>query len=144
MSSFHIGEIAYEIGAHIGFAVCPTDDATYAGLFRMADIAVTQAAENGMSAARYDASTDRHTPYRLGLVGDFRRAVTTGEICSHLQPKIEMWTHAVAGVEVLARWLHPTKGPIQPDEFVELIEGTELIHVLTKHTLAGAAQCVID
>lgn len=141
---FQLGGISYEIGAHIGISHCPSDDTTYPGLLRKADIAVEQAAHRGQSVAAYDAKIDRHTPYRLGLIGDFRHAAKNGEIRLYCQPKIEMRTRTVIGAEVLARWVHPTKGLIPPDEFVELIEGTELIHVLTNHMLAGAAQCALS
>ncbi|MGO4477928.1 putative bifunctional diguanylate cyclase/phosphodiesterase [Massilia sp. 2TAF26] len=140
---FQLGGITYEIGAHIGISHCPSDDTTYPGLLRKADIAVEQAAHRGQSVATYDAKIDRHTPYRLGLIGDFRHAAKNGEIRLYCQPKIEMRTRTVIGAEVLARWVHPTKGLIAPDEFVELIEGTELIHVLTNYMLAGAAQCAL-
>lgn len=140
---FQLGGISYEIGAHIGIALCPNDDLTYRGLLRKADIAVEQAADKGQSVTSYDATTDKHTPYRLGLIGDFRHAVTNGEIHLYCQPKIEMRTRMVIGAEVLARWIHPTKGLIAPDDFVQLIEDTELIHVLTNHMLANAAQCVL-
>lgn len=140
---FQLGGISYEIGAHIGISHCPSDDTTYSGLLRKADIAVEQAAHRGQSVATYDAKIDKHTPYRLGLIGDFRHAAKNGEIRLYCQPKIEMRTRTVIGAEVLARWVHPTKGLIPPDEFVELIEGTELIHVLTNHMLAGAAQCAL-
>lgn len=140
---FHLGGISYEIGAHIGISHCPSDDTTYSGLLRKADIAVEQAAHRGQSVATYDAKIDRHTPYRLGLIGDFRHAAKNGEIRLYCQPKVEMRTRTVIGAEVLARWIHPTKGLIPPDDFVELIEGTELIHVLTNHMLAGAAQCTL-
>lgn len=140
---FPLQDISYEIGAHIGISLCPDDDLTYRGLLRKADIAVEQAAHKGQSVAKYDVTTDKHTPYRLALVGDFRHAAKNDEIRLYCQPKIEMRTRTVIGVEVLARWLHPTKGLIPPDDFVQLIEGTELIHVLTNHMLANAAQCLL-
>lgn len=140
---FQLGDISYEIGAHIGIALCPSDDLTHSGLLRKADIAVEQAAEKGQLIASYDAASDRHTASRLGLVGDFRRAVREGEIHLYCQPKIEMMSLKVVGAEVLARWKHPTKGLIPPDEFIPLIEGTELIHVLTNHMLECTAHCIL-
>lgn len=141
---FLIAGISYEIGAHVGISLCPIDDLSYRGLLRKADIAVEQAAFKGQTVASYDSAADAHTPRRLGLVGDFRHAVSNGEIRLYCQPKIEMRTRKVVGAEVLARWLHPSEGLIPPDDFIHLIEGTELIHVLTHHMLANAAQNLLQ
>jgi diguanylate cyclase (GGDEF)-like protein len=137
---FAIAGISCEIGARVGISLCPDDDLSYRGLLRKADIAVAQAAFKGQPVASYDSATDTHTPRRLGLVGDFRHAVSKGEIRLYCQPKLEMRTRKVVGAEVLARWLHPRAGLIPPDDFIHLIEGTELIHVLTHHMLANAVQ----
>ena len=141
---FQIGSIAYEIGARIGFALCPGDDSDYAGLLRKADIAVEQAAHRGEPVARYQAAADRHTPARLDLIGQFRQAIKNGEMRLYCQPKMAMRSREVIGVEVLARWRHPVRGLIGPDDFVPLIEDTELIHVLTNHMLREAAACALD
>lgn len=140
---FSIGGILYEIGAHVGISLCPDDDVAYRGLLRKADIAVEQAASKGQPVASYDPATDAHTASRLGLVGDFRHAVQNGEIRLYCQPKIAIKTRQVVGLEVLARWLHPSMGLIPPDDFIHLIEGTELIHVLTRHMLSNAAQSLL-
>jgi diguanylate cyclase (GGDEF)-like protein len=140
---FHIGAIACEIGARIGIALCPDDDCTYSGLLRKADIAVEQALHSGQAVACYNAAVDRHTPERLDLIGQFRHAVKSGQIRLYCQPKIAMRSLRVIGVEVLARWVHPERGLIPPDDFVPMIEDTELIHVLTNHMLREAAQCAL-
>lgn len=140
---FAIGGIACEIGAHIGIALCPQHAGDYRGLLRKADIAVEQAAHKGQPVAIYEAAADRHSPDRLGLVGDFRQAVQQGDIRLYCQPKIAMRSGTVIGAEVLARWYHPVRGMIAPDDFVGLIEGTELIHVLTHYMLAEAAACLL-
>jgi diguanylate cyclase (GGDEF)-like protein len=141
---FPIGDIAYEIGARIGLAVHPRDDSSYDGLLRKADIAVEQAAHRGEAVARYDPATDRHTAARLDLIGQFRQAIKNGEMRLYCQPKIAMRSRSVIGAEVLARWHHPVRGLIGPDDFVPLIEHTELIHVLTNHMLLQAARCALQ
>jgi len=58
-------------------------------------------------------------------------ALERGEICVHYQPKADIRTGIVRGVEALARWQHPTLGPIPPDQFIPLAERESLIHRLT-------------
>lgn len=141
---FAIADIAYEIGAHIGIALTPSHATNFGTLLRMADIAVQQARESDHSVAVYSALHDTHTPGRLALIGEFRRAIGKREIKLYCQPKVKISTRQIVGVEVLARWLHPTLGLIPPDDFIPLIESTELIHLLTQYMLANAAQCALD
>jgi diguanylate cyclase (GGDEF)-like protein len=141
---FAIAGISYEIGARVGIAVCPDHDLTYRGLLRKADIALAQAAFKGQLVANYEAADDNHTARRLSLVGDFRHAVNNGEIRLYCQPKVQIRTGKVVGAEVLARWVHPRAGLSPPDDFIHLIEGTELMHVLTNHMLANAAHSFLQ
>lgn len=67
-----------------------------------------------------------------------RRAIAEGELVNHYQPKVDLATGAVAGVETLVRWAHPSDGLILPDQFVTLAEDSGLIHELTRAVLRGA------
>lgn len=68
-------------------------------------------------------------------VAGLRAAIERDEIRVHFQPKIEIGTGTVRGVEALARWQHPTFGLILPDEFIPLSEQNDLIHELTLRVL---------
>jgi EAL domain-containing protein (putative c-di-GMP-specific phosphodiesterase class I) len=65
---------------------------------------------------------------RLVLEGKLRRAIDSGQLRLHYQPKIELATGRVVGLEALARWREPELGSISPDEFVPLAEESGLIH----------------
>jgi len=65
-------------------------------------------------------------------------AMRNGELMAYYQPKVDMRTGMLKGVEALARWIHPTMGFIPPDRFIPLAEQGGLIHELTLNMLAKA------
>ncbi len=90
----------------------------------------------------YAPERDAHSAERLLLVGELRRAIEGGDLRLHYQPKIDLETGRVAGVEALVRWQHRQRGFVAPDEFVPLAERTGLIRPLTMHVLTEAtSQC---
>jgi diguanylate cyclase (GGDEF)-like protein/PAS domain S-box-containing protein len=135
---FLVAGIQYEIGARIGIALAPEQGTDYPTLLRKADIALFQACRDGRNLAVYSAAADPHTPDRLALIGDFRAAIEDGQIRLFCQPKVDMLRNEIVGVEALVRWCHPEKGTIGPEVFMPLIESTDLVHLLTRHMLAGA------
>lgn len=69
---------------------------------------------------------------------EFRRGIAAGELVNHYQPKIDMATGAVLGVEALVRWQHPDDGLVMPASFIELAEESELITDMAKVVLIAA------
>lgn len=67
-----------------------------------------------------------------------RTAMESGEILVHYQPKVDIRTGIVRGVEALARWQHPTLGFVPPDQFIPLAERNGLIHPLTLEVMNQA------
>ncbi len=65
-------------------------------------------------------------------MSDLRHAISEGQLVLHYQPKIDVATLEVRGVEALVRWQHPTHGLLFPDRFIPLIEQTDLIDELTE------------
>ena len=86
----------------------------------------------------YSVDIDRRTPERLSLLGDLRVALDHDELEVHYQPKLDLATSTVIGVEALARWRHPGRGWVQPDDFVRVAEETGLIKAVTDRVLALA------
>ncbi|MGQ0433208.1 MAG: putative bifunctional diguanylate cyclase/phosphodiesterase, partial [Microthrixaceae bacterium] len=90
----------------------------------------------------YDLTRDGHSASSLAMVSDLREAIESESIEVHFQPQIDLATGAVMGVEALARWQHPTRGWVSPDEFVATAERAGLIRPLTDLVLRRAlAQC---
>ncbi len=88
------------------------------------------------TAKRGPAAADRYTIEQIG------EAIASGQIIPWFQPKIEVSTGRLAGVEALARWQHPTRGMVGPGAFIPVIETTPLIDELSKSMLTQALQWV--
>ncbi|HEV7799018.1 MAG TPA: EAL domain-containing protein [Pyrinomonadaceae bacterium] len=102
------------------------DDAE--NMLRDADTAMYRAKDNGKARHELFHST-MHTRAvaLLKLETDLRRAIEREEFCVHYQPIISLETEALVGFEALARWNHPERGLVSPDEFIPLAEETGLV-----------------
>jgi diguanylate cyclase (GGDEF)-like protein/PAS domain S-box-containing protein len=100
-------------------------------VLRNADLAMYQAkTESDGGYAVYDPSMHAGLVDRVQLERDLRSAVDDGRLILHYQPLINMSSGRVTGVEALARWDHPDRGLIPPQEFIPLAEATGLIRRL--------------
>jgi diguanylate cyclase (GGDEF)-like protein len=126
----------------IGIVHAPTHGEDFETLLRRADVAMGQARERRAGYAIYDPDQDPHDPRRLALMGELRRAIERDELVLHYQPKIDVRSGGLAGVEALVRWEHPQKGLLGPGAFVPVAEQTGLIRPLTRWVLGEALrQC---
>jgi diguanylate cyclase (GGDEF)-like protein len=131
---FSMYDITLDVDASIGIALAESGDDVET-LLRHADVAMYEAKAAHHPFARYESSRDDNNLSRLVLLGDLRRAIATGELTLHYQPKINARTSMLSSVEALVRWQHPTLGLLQPDEFIPLAESTAIIHALTTEVL---------
>jgi diguanylate cyclase (GGDEF)-like protein/PAS domain S-box-containing protein len=94
-------------------------------LLRSADVAMYRAKASGKAQyVVYAPKMDDDLVGRLELVADLRRACVEDEFVLHYQPIVELESRRVVGVEALVRWQHPTRGLLQPADFVGLAEET--------------------
>ena len=135
---FNVGEMKLEIGASIGVALAPVDGETSNALLQRADVAMYAAKESRTGWELYSREHDKYSPRRLSLAADLRHAMERGELSLHYQPKAELATGRITGVEALLRWNHPEYGFIPPDEFIPIAEHTGLIRPLTSWVLNEA------
>ena len=99
---------------------------------RRSDIALYEAKrERARFCAYSNEDEDTHTPQRLTILTDLRSAVEDDQLFLVYQPKIDVATGEVRGVEALVRWNHPTRGILYPDAFIPLAENTGLIAPIT-------------
>jgi diguanylate cyclase (GGDEF)-like protein/PAS domain S-box-containing protein len=139
---FIVDGLTLDVDASIGVAVYP-DHATDANeLLQRANVAMYAAKATHDGYTVYHPSLDQHHPRRLGLLGQLRRALAAGELVVHYQPKADVHSGRILGVEALVRWQHPEHGLLGPGEFVPLAETTGLIRPLTSYVLdAALRQC---
>ncbi len=98
---------------------------------RRADIAMYNAKWQRTGVEVYRDEIDRRTPARLSMLGDLRSAIQNDRLDVVYQPKLDLATHTVIGVEALVRWDHEVRGVVAPSEFVRVAEDTGLIKELT-------------
>src|SRR5260370_27590732 len=96
------------------------------------------AKRGGEGCSIYRADADPNSPDRLLLIGELRRAIDRGQLVLHYQPKVDLSSGQLTGVEALVRWQHPQRGLLVPDDFVPLAEQAALIESLSKWVLRTA------
>jgi diguanylate cyclase (GGDEF)-like protein len=133
--------IALDLDASIGITIYPDHGNDAAELLQHADVAMYGAKHTHAGFLVYDPAVDQHSPRRLALLGGLRQALERDELVLHYQPKAQLRSGRILGVEALARWQHPEHGLIGPEEFIRLAERTGLIYPLTRYILrAGLRQ----
>jgi diguanylate cyclase (GGDEF)-like protein len=125
---FHVGEEELVITASIGISMYPTDDVDLDTLIRHTDMAMYRSKSLGRGTYSFfsDDLTAAVTA-RVSLEGSLRRAIEREEFLLHFQPKSDLRSGKVTGVEALLRWHRPGHGLIPPDRFVSVLEDTGLI-----------------
>jgi c-di-GMP-specific phosphodiesterase len=117
------------------------DASDAAELLRRAELAVEQAKTAGRGgAAAYGRALESDSLSRLALEADLRNAFVRGEIEPFYQPIVNLETGAVAGFEALARWRHPKRGLVAPDEFLTLAAEMGLMNDLGVLMMRTAAR----
>ena len=110
-------------------------------LLRSADVALYRAkTAGGAQYAVYGPKMDEDVLGRLELISDLRRARVEEEFTIHYQPIVELASGRLVGVEALARWRHPTRGLLQPAEFISLAEETGRIVEVGRWVLGEACR----
>jgi diguanylate cyclase (GGDEF)-like protein len=126
------------VSASFGVVGYPSHGDNPATLLRRSELALSAAKHAPGGFAVYTADQDEEAAERLALASSLRSAIKNDELTLCFQPKVNCATGAVAGVEALARWVHPRLGEISPLRFVALAEETGLIGHLTRWALNAA------
>jgi diguanylate cyclase (GGDEF)-like protein/PAS domain S-box-containing protein len=116
------------ITTSIGISLYPCDDTDLDGLIRHTDMAMYRSkAHGGSTYSFYSSDMSAEVAARLSLEASLRHALERGEFLLHYQPKADLRTGKVTGVEALLRWNRPGEGLVPPDRFIALLEDTGLI-----------------
>ena len=136
--SFAVGGIHVHIDASVGIALYPMHAGDAMGLLQRADVAMYQAKRMRTGHEVYLAGRDSHSRERLALVGELGAALEAGHLVLHYQPKADLRSGKVRGVEALVRWEHPERGLLGPGHFLPLVEQSGLTRALTAFVLDRA------
>src|SRR5690606_2370119 len=125
---YQIADASLLLGASIGIAVYPDAGLTAEALVRNAELARQQAKSNrGVHFHFYTEQMNRNARNQIHLEAELRRALRRNEFELFYQPRVELESGNLIGVESLIRWRHPQRGLLAPNDFIPLAEETGLI-----------------
>jgi predicted signal transduction protein with EAL and GGDEF domain len=106
---------------------------------RRSDIAMYAAKRAGRNRqVWFDREMEQELINRTRLEDEIRDAITAGEFVPYYQPQMDLQSGQLIGFEVLARWQSPTRGFLEPDQFMNIAEGSGLISALSLSVMAQA------
>ncbi|GAC1605452.1 MAG: EAL domain-containing protein [Ramlibacter sp.] len=124
---YNIDPLTLMCPVHLGLAVYPGDGDKLDDLVTAADSALQLAIERDEPFLFFDKSVDNLLSRHYRLEPHLRRGLRQNEFVNYYQPKIDLATGRIAGVEALIRWIRPERGLVPPMEFVPALEATGLI-----------------
>jgi diguanylate cyclase (GGDEF)-like protein len=125
---FRLKQGAHTVGTSIGIALYPTDGEDAPALLEKADIAMYSVKTHGKHGYQfYEAKFYNALRKRLDKETEIRDAIARDEFVMYYQPRVHILTGATSSLEALVRWNHPSKGLLEPCEFIGLAEETGLI-----------------
>ncbi|WP_285764120.1 putative bifunctional diguanylate cyclase/phosphodiesterase [Biformimicrobium ophioploci] len=127
------------IGASVGIARYPQDATAPSALLRNADTAMYQAKANGRNSIRlFSRELEEHKRDYFRMVSDLQGAMERSEFQLHYQPKLDLQSGEVLGLEALFRWQHESRGNVPPSRVIPVAEESGLIIPLGEWVLEAA------
>jgi len=121
----------FEITFSIGIKIFPNHENGYEEVISHADIAMYKAKKSGKNQfAFFDTELDIELKQFSLLEKEIKKALINKEFVLHYQPKIDIMTNKMIGMEALARWSHPKKGLLSPNEFLQVVADTRNMYIL--------------
>lgn len=135
-----MGSLSIELEPRVGCALHPAHGQNAAQLIRNAIVAMESSHHSADQIGYYNTSLDIYSESRLTLMSDLKDALDTNKPFLHYQPKLDLQTDKVVGMEALIRWEHPKRGFVSPVEFIPLAEETGVIKKLTLWAIESAVK----
>ncbi|MFP5504832.1 MAG: putative bifunctional diguanylate cyclase/phosphodiesterase [Gammaproteobacteria bacterium] len=135
---FHIDGLSLRLRSYAGVALFPQHAADAQQLMQAADRALIEARESASGCEFFNDQLTAAKPSLLALEEALKDAIARNDLRLYLQPQIDLERSRVAGFECLARWFHPERGEIPPEQFFALAEQTGQLEQLTLWSLKAA------
>ena len=130
-----------QVGASVGIGLTRVDDQASSDLMHRADVGLYRAKAEGRGCFRFfEQGADARVRALANLERDLREAIAADVVVPYFQPLVKIDTGCLVGVEMLARWPHPTRGMVSPGEFIPLAEDSGLIGPMTVNLLRQACR----
>ena len=141
---FDLNERRYSVGASIGISIYPNDTKDANTLLRQADLAMYQAKSKQSGFEYFSEEMNTLAHEQLKIENGLRQALERKELVLMYQPKVDLRTNQVVGLEALVRWVTKTGVMIGPDKFIPIAEDAGLIIPIGRFVIeAACAQWVI-
>ncbi|MFC5546918.1 putative bifunctional diguanylate cyclase/phosphodiesterase [Massilia aerilata] len=129
------------VGASIGISMYPRDAATRELLFQTADTAMYRAKAEGRNRYRFfEPAMTVAARARMALELSLRPALAREEFELHYQPRVDLRSMEIVGMEALIRWRHPQQGMVPPQQFIGIAEETGLVNPIGRWVLREACR----
>jgi diguanylate cyclase (GGDEF)-like protein/PAS domain S-box-containing protein len=139
LEPYTIANHLLHLTASIGVSLYPEDGADPESLIQCADTAMYHAKERGRNRSQFfKDEMNVHAAERQIIRDDLRHALDRGEFSLEYQPKVNLVSGAITGVEALIRWRHPSRGVLPPLEFIQIAEDCGLIVQIGQWVLRAA------
>ena len=140
VESFKLGQRRYAIGASIGISVYPDDALDANTLLRQADLAMYQAKQRRSGFEYFSSELNTVAQQQLSLESGLRQALERNELALVYQPKVDLASGRVVGLEALIRWLPRSGNIIGPEQFIPVAEETGLIVPVGRWVVRAACE----
>jgi diguanylate cyclase (GGDEF)-like protein len=130
----------YSVGASVGISVYPNDATDANALLRQADLAMYQAKSKRSGFEYFSEEMNVFAHEQLQIENGLRQALEKGELLLMYQPKVDLRTNQVVGLEALVRWLTNTGVLTSPDKFIPIAEETGLIVPIGRFVIREACE----
>jgi EAL domain-containing protein (putative c-di-GMP-specific phosphodiesterase class I) len=136
---FKVNDSTLRVAARAGVALYPADGGEIDTLLRNAEAALEAAKKTGQRYQFYAPQMNAQVAEQLKLENDLRTSVEREQYVLHYQPRFDLASGQIVGMEALIRWRHPERGLVPPGEFIPLLEETGMILDVGRWALTRAA-----
>ena len=138
---YHISDTTIRMTGSVGIAVTPEDGRTFDEVSKKADIAMYKSKQSGKNTFSYYSShLHEETLRKTSILSGLEDALENNLLDLHIQPKVNLLTGKMESAEALLRWSRGNPHNFRPDEFIPVVESTELIHEIGKWCVEEACR----